>query len=140
MSDVFTKRKRSEVMSRIRSKGNRDTELLMVTILRQSHISGWRRNSSIFGKPDFIFPKKKIAVFVDGCFWHGCSMHSNTPKNNRKFWKKKLDANKGRDKIVNKTLKKIGWHVLRVWEHELSNKERVALRIKKMINQITQAW
>src|ERR1044071_2772195 len=108
MSDVFTKEKRSEVMSRIKGKGNKDTELAMILILQKYRISGWRRNQAVFGKPDFIFPKQKIALFVDGCFWHGCPLHSNMPKNNREFWEKKLGANRLRDKTVTRQLRRNG--------------------------------
>jgi DNA mismatch endonuclease (patch repair protein) len=131
MSDVFTKEKRSEVMSRIRGKGNRDTELVMIQIMRNNHISGWRRNQAVLGKPDFIFPKQKIALFVDGCFWHGCPVHANMPRNNQEFWMNKLQGNKDRDKFVTRELRKIGWAVVRVWEHELKKPERVAAKLKK---------
>ncbi len=129
MADVFTKEKRSEVMSRIRGKGNKDTELVMIQILRSSHISGWRRNQVLLGKPDFIFPKQKVALFVDGCFWHGCPKHANMPKNNREFWDKKLQGNKDRDKYVSSMLRRSKWKVVRIWEHELSNSNRVVKRI-----------
>ena len=129
MTDVFTKEKRSEVMSRIKGKGNKDTELAMIQILRSNNISGWRRNQTVFGKPDFIFPKNKVALFVDGCFWHSCPKHSNMPKNNQEFWREKLRKNKERDKFVTRELKKSGWKVIRVWEHELAKPENVAKRI-----------
>ncbi len=133
MPDVFTKEKRSEVMSRIKGKGNKDTELAMIQILRKHHISGWRRNQAVLGKPDFVFPKQKIALFVDGCFWHGCPKHSNMPKNNREFWAKKMQANKDRDKFVNRELRKLGWRVVRVWEHELKSPEKAAGKIRRTI-------
>jgi DNA mismatch endonuclease, patch repair protein len=129
MADVFTKEKRSDVMSKIRGRGNKDTEIALIHILREYHISGWRRNQPVFGKPDFVFPKRKVAVFVDGCFWHGCPIHLTSPKNNQEFWEKKLKANKDRDKLVNRELRKKGWMVLRIWEHELKEKEKVAKRI-----------
>jgi len=134
MSDVFTKEKRSEVMSRIKGKGNKDTELAMIQVLRKHHISGWRRNQTLLGKPDFVFPKQKIALFVDGCFWHGCPKpkHSNMPKNNQAFWAKKLQANKARDKFVNRELRKMGWKVVRVWEHELKEPVNVIAKIRKL--------
>ena len=133
MPDVFTKEKRSEVMSRIKGKGNKDTELVMIQILRSNHISGWRRNQAVFGKPDFVFPKQKIALFVDGCFWHGCPKHSNMPQNNREFWQKKLQGNKERDKRVTRELRKLGWVVVRVWEHELKIPQKVAAKLKKFL-------
>lgn len=133
MSDVFTKQKRSEVMSRIKGKGNKDTELTLVQILRKFHISGWRRNQKIFGKPDFAFLKQKTLVFVDGCFWHCCPLHSSIPKSNMEFWQKKLLSNVTRDRHVTKVLRKKGWKVIRIWEHELINSERVAKRIIKAL-------
>ena len=127
MPDVFTKRKRSEVMSRIRGRGNKDTELALASIFRRNRISGWRRNQSVFGKPDFVFPKLKLAVFVDGCFWHSCPKHRTKPANNAAFWRKKLAANKARDRRVTRTLRRMGWRVVRIWEHELARKNEERL-------------
>lgn len=123
-------------MSRIKGKGNKDTELAMIQILRKNHILGWRRNQAVLGKPDFIFPAQKVALFIDGCFWHGCSRpkHSNMPKNNQEFWAKKLKANKVRDKFVNRELRKAGWKVLRIWEHELKFPEKVAAKLMKQFD------
>jgi len=122
-------------MSRIKGKGNKDTELAMIQILRKHHISGWRRNQAVLGKPDFVFPKQKVALFVDGCFWHGCPLpkHSNLPKNNQEFWAKKLQQNKDRDKFVTRELKKAGWRVVRVWEHELKSAGKVAGKVKRRL-------
>ena len=133
MSDVFTKAKRSEVMSQIRGRGNRDTELALAKILRVHRITGWRRSQAVFGKPDFTFPKLKLAVFVDGCFWHGCPKHETKPKNNRAFWHRKLSANKKRDRVVTRVLRKAGWHVLRIWEHELARKN-----LTRLVRRITR--
>ena len=127
MSDVFTKAKRSEVMSRIRGRGNKDTELALAKLFRRHRITVWRRNQQVFGKPDFVFPRLKLAVFVDGCFWHGCRMHATKPKKNRAFWHRKLSANKKRDQLVNRTLKRTGWRILRIWEHELARKNEARL-------------
>lgn len=79
MPDIFTKAKRSAVMSRIRSHGNKATELRLVGIFGAHKLTGWRRHQPVFGKPDFIFPKLRVAVFVDGCFWHSCPKHSTKP-------------------------------------------------------------
>ena len=127
MPDVFTKAKRSQVMSRIRAHGNRDTELALIRLFRLNHITGWRRHRPIFGKPDFVFPKLKLAVFVDGCFWHACPHHSTIPANNRAFWQSKLTANKRRDILVSRTLRKQGWQVLRIWEHDLKRRSEAIL-------------
>jgi len=104
------------MMSRIRGRGNKETELALAKLLRQHVIKGWRRHQPIFGKPDFIFPKARLAVFVDGCFWHGCPKHATKPKNNRSVWRRKLSSNKRRDQLVNQTLRHAGWQVIRIWE------------------------
>jgi DNA mismatch endonuclease (patch repair protein) len=136
MSDVFTKTKRSEVMSRIRGRGNKDTELALAKLLRRHGITGWRRGQPVFGKPDFIFRKARLAVFVDGCFWHGCPKHATKPANNRAFWHRKLSANRTRDALVTRTLRSQGWRVLRIWEHELAkkNETRLLRRLTPFIN------
>jgi DNA mismatch endonuclease (patch repair protein) len=127
MPDVFTKAKRSDVMSRIRSRGNKGTELAMIRVFRAHGITGWRRHQSVFGKPDFIFPKLRLAVFVDGCFWHGCPIHATKPRSNAMFWRRKLAMNKARDRFVNRALRRAGWRVLRIWEHELVRKREAGL-------------
>jgi len=136
MADVFTKAKRSAVMSLIRSRGNRETELRLIALMREHRITGWRRNARIFGKPDFVFPAAKLAVFVDGCFWHGCPQHASMPKNNSAFWAKKLASNKVRDRLVTRTLRKTGWRVLRIWEHDLraKNQPNCLKRLHRLIN------
>ena len=135
MPDVFSKAKRSEVMSRIRGRGNKDTELALMKLLRSHHITGWRRNQNVFGKPDFVFPKARLALFVDGCFWHCCPKHCNTPASNRAFWKKKLAANKARDRRVNRELRKLGWRVVRIWEHDVAKRQNQTFtRITRAVN------
>lgn len=133
MPDVFTKAKRSEVMSRIRSRGNRDTEL--ASLFRRHGITGWRRQNPVFGKPDFVFPKLRMGVFVDGCSWHACPIHATKQSNNAAFWRKKLAANKARDRKVNRRLRAAGWRVLRIWEHELAkrNETRLVVRLRRII-------
>jgi DNA mismatch endonuclease, patch repair protein len=120
MPDVFSIRKRSDVMSRIRSSGNKDTELALIRLFRKVGITGWRRRWPLAGKPDFVFPKARLAIFVDGCFWHGCLKHSRPPQSNQAYWRAKMIRNKTRDRSVAQVLRKKGWRVLRIWEHELS--------------------
>ena len=114
-------------MRAVRSRGNKDTELALAGFFRRHRVVGWRRNRSLFGKPDFLFPKLRVAVFVDGCFWHLCPKHSSIPANNRGYWKKKLSANRARDRLVTRTLRGQGWRVLRIWEHELARGKRARL-------------
>jgi DNA mismatch endonuclease, patch repair protein len=135
MSDVFTKTKRSQVMSRIRGAGNKDTELRLIAIFRQNGISGWRRRRRLAGRPDFVFPREKLVVFVDGCFWHGCPAHATWPKQNADFWRTKILGNQRRDREVNRLLKKAGWRVIRIWEHALAGKHRgrTVARLRRII-------
>jgi len=153
MTDVFTKAKRSEVMSRIRGRGNKDTELALVRLLRSNKIWGWRRqvtlsvrssrgieaqtgNGNLIKasshrlrvKVDFVFRKSRTAIFVDGCFWHGCPKHATKPKNNRAFWQRKLAGNAARDQLVTQTLKRAGWGVIRIWECDLAKRPQVCVR------------
>jgi len=135
MADVFSKAKRSQIMSRVRAHGNERTELALIRVFRRHHLAGWRRRVRLFGSPDFLFPKYRVALFVDGCFWHGCPEHATRPKTNRAFWEKKLLRNSERDILVSRTLKRRGWRVLRIWQHELLRKNETfcVQRIKRAL-------
>lgn len=148
MADVFSKEKRSEVMSSIRSRGNKNTEIVFMDLLRRHRISGWRRHRKIsmgapsFRKsdarrqshvrPDFVFPTLKLAVFVDGCFWHSCPKHAASPASNTGFWNEKLEYNRRHDRYVTRMLRKNGWVVVRIWEHDLPS-TRVVGRIRRAV-------
>lgn len=169
MPDVFTKAKRSQVMSLIRSRGNKETELALAILLRANGITGWRRHLEIKNaarkmqnvktgkrshvgraaknrqspignrqfrvRPDFVFPKARLALFVDGCFWHGCPRHATKPTNNRAFWFKKLSGNKKRDRLVNRTLRRAGWCVIRIWQCALQKRPAACVgRIAKALS------
>ena len=125
--DTVSRAKRSAIMSAIRGHGNRSTELKLVSLLRAHRITGWRRSVSLPGKPDFVFRAPKVAVFVDGCFWHGCPRHARIPKTRVACWKAKLVRNVQRDREVRSALRKRGWFVLRIWEHELARKNETRL-------------
>jgi DNA mismatch endonuclease (patch repair protein) len=109
-------------MSKVRSKGNVSTELRLIKIFADLGIKGWRRNYSVKGHPDFIFLKRRIAVFVDGCFWHGHDCRNTRPKQNAEFWALKRERNVIRDKAVTAYFEKRGWVVVRIWECELKKK------------------
>ncbi len=134
MVDVFSKEQRSAVMSRVKGRGNKATELKLIAILREHKLSGWRRNSQIVGRPDFVFKTAKLAVFVDGCFWHGCPIHGSAPSSNSEFWMTKLTRNRERDRFVNKSLRNREWKVIRVWQHELHDPQKVARRISQALS------
>lgn len=138
MADVFTKKKRSQVMAAIRSKGNKATELKLVAIFRAAGITGWRRHQPLPGKPDFVFRRERLAVFVDGCFWHGCRWHCRMPKSRIGFWNPKIARNKERDRFVRSLLRKEGWRLLRIWEHSLSDPVRVLKKIKAALDSIAR--
>ena len=110
---------RSRIMSAIRSKGNRSTELLLAKMLRENGISGWRRHLSLPGRPDYVFVKERVAIFVDGCFWHGCPRCYKKPRKNISFWAEKVTTNRERDKRIVRLLRMQSWKVLRIWEHSL---------------------
>lgn len=128
---------RSALMSLVRSKGNKTTELKMVKLLRREHLSGWRRNADLFGKPDFVWRKKRVAVFIDGCFWHGHLCNRNlTPKTNKAEWLSKIKKNRTRDKQVTGELRDLGWKVIRIWECELTKHPHKCIgKIKKQFSQ-----
>jgi len=132
MADVFGSAKRSDVMSRIRSSGNRSTELRMIAIFNFLRIKGWRRNYPVVGKPDFVFLQKRCAIFVDGCFWHGCPEHGSVPNTNSDYWSKKITRNRQRDRMINARFRKRNWRVIRIWEHELKRSNQKNLRRRLM--------
>lgn len=117
--DSFDKLTRSRVMSAVKSKGNKSTELLFITFLKSYKITGWRRNYPLKGKPDFVFPNIRLVIFTDGCFWHGHNCRNTTPKANSNYWSAKILKNKVRDSKINIYLKKHGWNVIRIWECKL---------------------
>jgi len=129
MADIWSKQKRSEVMSLIRSRGNKATELRLIEIFREFHITGWRRNQPLFGKPDFTFRRERVVVFVDGCFWHGCPKCYKRPSSNQEFWDTKIANNRKRDRRVSRELRREGWKVVRIWQHQLNKSAVVANRV-----------
>ncbi|MBF0345563.1 MAG: DNA mismatch endonuclease Vsr [Nitrospirae bacterium] len=121
MPDSFSKIKRSLIMKSVKSRGNKSTELKFIKFLKKFQIKGWRRNYKLNGKPDFVFPKKRVVIFTDGCFWHGHNCRNTKPKDNAAYWEDKIQRNKTRDKIISETLEQAGWQVIRVWECEIKN-------------------
>lgn len=134
MTDILTKAQRSALMAKVRGSGNTSTELRLVAVFRSLGVTGWRRKAAVLGKPDFVFPALKLAVFVDGCFWHGCPLHATQPTQNAKFWREKIARNQARDCLVTRTLRARGWRVLRLWEHELTRKyeARLLARLRRV--------
>jgi DNA mismatch endonuclease (patch repair protein) len=129
--DIFSKKKRSEIMSRVRNKDSK----IEISLRKALWAAGFRyrkNDTKYFGKPDIVLPKYKTVIFVDSCFWHGCKTHGTMPTTRKEFWEKKIARNKERDQEVNSYYKEKGWNVIRVWEHELKQK------FEKVVSNIAQ--
>jgi len=124
MTDVYDKEKRSAIMRNVKSKGNKSTELALIKFFHEQKITGWRRNYPVKGHPDFVFLNRKIAIFVDGCFWHGHDCRNTHPQENEEFWTNKIKRNIERDNAVTDMFTKKNWSVIRIWECELKTKNR----------------
>ena len=136
MADIFDKEKRSAIMRQVKSKKNKSTELRLIKIFKENGVTGWKRNYPVKGHPDFVFLKQRIAVFVDGCFWHVHDCRNTRPSANEEFWRKKRERNIEHDKEITELFESRGWTVIRIWECELKqqNCERTLLKIKKYLS------
>lgn len=130
MADVFSKAERSEIMQKVKSSGNKSTEIQLIRYFHANDITGWRRHYDVKGHPDFVFPSKRIAIFVDGCFWHGHDCRNTRPADNKEYWEKKRQKNINHDKEITERFKSRGWTVIRIWECELRKKNRALLEEK----------
>ena len=130
MADVFSKEKRSQIMQRVKSSGNKSTEEKLIQYFSERNITGWRRHYNVKGHPDFVFLDKRIAIFVDGCFWHGHDCRNTKPNDNAEYWEKKRKRNMDQDRQITALFEKRGWTVIRIWECELIKKNRVILENK----------
>jgi DNA mismatch endonuclease (patch repair protein) len=129
--DVFTKKKRSEIMSKIRSKNTKIENVIFRELHRQG-IYFQKHYRKVAGRPDVAMPRKKIAIFIDGDFWHGYRFLKIKKRLPRKYWRRKIESNIERDKKNRSILKEQGWKILRIWEHDIvKNKEKI---LKKIIN------
>ena len=119
MPDIFSKEKRSWVMSRIRGKGTK-VELMLARGLRKSRIH-YRSQPKIFGNPDFLVfsGKSQVLVFVDGDFWHGWDYNDRKDRL-PEYWQRKIERNMARDKSNTERLQETGWKVVRIWEHQIN--------------------
>jgi DNA mismatch endonuclease, patch repair protein len=132
--DVFNKRKRSHIMSLIRSE-NTLPERIVSKLLRRNGVYFAKNAKSVTGRPDFLFRRKKLAVFIDSDFWHGHPTRFKMPKSNVEFWSEKIGRNKRRDRRVVRILRNDGWKVLRLWEYDVKKRpeksiERIMAALK----------
>lgn len=138
MSDVFDKKARSNVMRAVKSKNPKSTELALIKLFKENHITGWRHNYDVKGHPDFVFLKKRIAIFVDGCFWHGHDCRNTRPADNAEYWAKKRARNMQHDKEITQLFERRGWRVIRIWECELS-KKNIAQTLQRIMTALEKA-
>lgn len=132
MADVLTPKQRTFCMSRIRSKNTSPEVMLRKHIFKAGF--RYKIRSNLVGKPDIVFSKEKVVIFVDGCFWHGCSIHSKLPSTNTEYWSNKIMNNQNRDNRVTKELEAIGWLVIRFWEHDVkTNIDSCVNKIKSVL-------
>ncbi|HQM51560.1 MAG TPA: very short patch repair endonuclease [bacterium] len=136
MPDTFTKSERSRIMARVRGRGNASTELIVLRLLRANGLKGWRRHLPLVGTPDFTFPKAKVVLFVDGCFWHGCPRCYRAPKSSQAYWRGKIERNMHRDASVSRKLRRNGWQVIRVRECQLATPARFLNRLQACVSNI----
>ena len=122
---------RSRIMAAIHSRGNTTTELPLAKLLKEAGLKGYRKHWPVEGKPDFAWPRRKIALFVDGCFWHGCRC-KYLPRTNTEFWRNKIEVNKRRDSRVSQRLRRLGWTVIRVRECKVKSASTIARIARKV--------
>ena len=135
MSDTVSKKKRSEIMSKVRSKDSK----IEIDFRKAIWKEGFRYSKNptkYFGQPDLVLKKHKAVIFIDSCFWHGCKKHCRLPATRKKYWTEKIERNKQRDKEVNRHYKKIGWKVIRVWEHQSKNLGKIVKKIAEILSEI----
>ena len=130
MADVFSRAKRSEIMQHVKSSGNKSTEIRLISYFNTHHITGWRRKYNVKGHPDFVFLKRRVAIFVDGCFWQGHDCRNTRPKDNSEYWMVKRNRNIAHDRAVTALFQERGWTVVRIWECELKKKNQAILEEK----------
>jgi DNA mismatch endonuclease (patch repair protein) len=135
MPDKFAPEVRSRMMASIRSKGNKETELRLRMILVRAGIKGWRvQAEDLPGRPDFAFDAERVAVFVDGCFWHGCPRCYRRPQSAQEYWDEKIAGNRRRDQRHRRKLNRMGWSVVRIWACSLANGTVVGRRVHKALS------
>lgn len=134
MVDIHTKVQRSYNMSRVKSK-NTSLELKFRKMLFDKGLRGYRLNYKLLGKPDIVFTRYNVAIFLDGCFWHKCPKCFKHPSSNKEFWKTKILTNIRRDKKVNKELSLLKYKIIRFWQHEIKdNPEKCYRKVRTILN------
>jgi DNA mismatch endonuclease (patch repair protein) len=135
MSDNLSPADRRKTMQAVKGKGTR-LEKRLFAVLARMGLRGWKQNvKEIIGKPDVIFINQRVAIFIDGCFWHGCpACRRKLPATNREYWERKISRNVALAKAHNRQLRRDGWTVVRIWEHEMANITKVKARISRALS------
>ncbi|ACL23394.1 very short patch repair endonuclease [Chloroflexus aggregans] len=135
MSDNLSPQDRHKTMQAVKGKGTR-LEKRLWAMLAGLGLKGWKKNAdNIVGKPDVAFLNQRIAIFIDGCFWHGCPYcKRKLPKTNREYWERKINRNIELARLHDEQLQREGWIVIRIWEHEMADIEKVRARIRNLLS------
>lgn len=128
-------------MQSVRGKGTR-LEKRLFAMLAGMGLKGWKKNvENIMGKPDIAFVNQRVVVFIDGCFWHGCPYcRRKLPETNREYWQRKIQRNVALAKLYNRQLRRDGWTVIRVWEHDIANTSKIKARILRALGSKEQRF
>ncbi len=144
MADNLKPVDRRKAMRAVKGKGT-SLEVRLFSMLAGMHLKGWRKNVTwLAGKPDVVFEKERLTIFIDGCFWHGCPRcHRKLPQTNREYWSRKINRNIVLAKATNRQLRNDGWLVIRIWEHEIRNSiiiEKIKLKIQQALNKESNTY
>lgn len=138
MVDTFLPVKRSSIMRAVKAK-NTKLENVFRSALWKRGLRFRKHVKDLPGKPDIVFSRYRVAVFIDSCFWHGCPLHVRMPKSNIDYWERKIYRNKQRDEELNQKYKEIKWEVVRIWEHEIKEDfEKAVTKIQDILYKNTQ--
>jgi DNA mismatch endonuclease (patch repair protein) len=134
MSDNLSPEDRRKTMQAVKGRGTR-LEKRLWAMLAGMGLKGWKKNAeTITGKPDVVFTNRRVAVFIDGCFWHGCPhCERKLPKTNRDYWERKIKRNVELAQLHNEQLQRDGWTVVRIWEHEIADTAMIRARILRAL-------
>lgn len=132
MADIVSQETRSKIMSKVQSKGTKLEKLLRDVFVEHGWTFFEEQAQDIVGHPDFVYRERKVAIFVDSCFWHGCPRHLRMPASNVDYWSKKIERNKKRDTAVRRQIRQEGWYVVAIWEHELPNSPSLKAKLTRI--------
>ena len=136
MGDIYSKRKRSEIMSKISGTGTKP-EILVRKYLFSKGFRFRKNDKRLPGRPDIVLPKYKTVIFIHGCFWHGHHCKAGKlPETNKEFWENKINSNMERDKKNQHKLEKLGWKIIIVWQCKLKNKKMMTKKLKEIEQKI----